>query len=94
LLARLDAETLKNMPLAAMAFASSVLPVPGGPNNRIPFIAFRMPLKNYGIILGNKTASCSSPLALSSSAMSSKVILGHSLIYFYNCSTKFRSAPS
>lgn len=46
LLARLEAETLKNMLLEAMALANRVLPVPGGPNSKIPFIAFRMPLKN------------------------------------------------
>jgi hypothetical protein len=46
LLAKLEADTLKNMLSAATALANNVLPVPGGPNNRIPFIAFRIPLKN------------------------------------------------
>jgi len=44
------------MLLDAMALAKRVLPVPGGPNSRIPFMAFLIPLKNYGIILGSKTA--------------------------------------
>jgi hypothetical protein len=57
LLAKLEAETLKNMLLEAIALASNVLPVPGGPKRRIPFMALRIPLKNYGIILGSKTAS-------------------------------------
>ncbi len=63
LLARLDADTLKNMLSLATAFASRVFPVPGGPNKRIPFMAFRIPLKKSGIILGNKTASCNKFLA-------------------------------
>ena len=82
LLAKLDAETLKNMLFEAIAFANRVFPVPGGPKSRMPLIAFRIPLKNYGIILGSKTASWSSPFAVSNSAMSSKVMLGHSLISF------------
>ena len=57
LLAKLEAETLKNMLLVAIALAKRVFPVPGGPKRRIPFIAFLIPLKNYGIILGSKTAS-------------------------------------
>ena len=57
LLAKLDAETLKNILFEAIAFASKVFPVPGGPNNKIPFIAFLIPLKNSGIILGRRTAS-------------------------------------
>jgi len=59
LLARLEADTLKNMLSLATAFASKVFPVPGGPNSKMPFIAFLIPLKNSGIILGKRTASCS-----------------------------------
>lgn len=46
LLARLEADTLKKILSLAMAFANSVFPVPGGPNNKIPLMAFLMPWKN------------------------------------------------
>jgi hypothetical protein len=54
--AKEDAETLKNILFVAIALARRVFPVPGGPNNKIPFMAFRIPLKNSGIILGSNTA--------------------------------------
>ena len=39
------AETLKNVvfPVVAIAFASIVLPVPGGPNNNTPFHGLLIP---------------------------------------------------
>lgn len=43
LLAKLDADILKNTLSFATAFANRVLPVPGGPNKSIPFIAFLIP---------------------------------------------------
>ena len=94
MLARLEADTLKNILFEATALASKVFPVPGGPNNKIPFIAFLIPLKNYGIILGKSTASCKRFFALSSYAISSNVIVGHYVIYFSSCSTKCLSPPS
>jgi hypothetical protein len=74
LLAKLEADTLKNMLSLATALASKVLPVPGGPNIRMPFMGFLIPLKKSGIILGSKIASWRRLLALSSSAIESKVI--------------------
>ena len=61
----------------AMAFASNVFPVPGGPNNKMPFVALLIPWKNWGISLGKRTASCRRFLAVSNSAISSKDIVGH-----------------
>jgi len=46
LLAKLAAETLKNILFEATALASRVLPVPGGPKSSIPRVAFLIPLKN------------------------------------------------
>lgn len=94
LLARLDAETLKNMLSLAIALAKSVFPVPGGPNRRIPLIALRIPWKNCGINLGNSTAYCKRFFATSNSAISSKLIVGHYVSYLYNCQTRLRSGPS
>jgi hypothetical protein len=74
LLAKLEAETLKNMLSLATALASKVLPVPGGPNIRMPFMGFLIPLKKSGIILGSKIAYWRRLLAFSSSAIESKVI--------------------
>jgi hypothetical protein len=70
LLAKLEADTLKNILSLATALANKVFPVPGGPNINIPFIAFLIPLKNSGIILGSSTASCSKLLAFYNSAIS------------------------
>jgi len=65
---------LKNILFEDTALAKRVLPVPGGPNKRIPFVAFLIPLKNSGIIRGSTTAYCSKFLAVSSYAISSNVI--------------------
>lgn len=43
--------------------ASVVLPVPGGPNNNIPFHGCLNPLKKLGSNIGNIAASYSTPLA-------------------------------
>jgi len=71
LLAKLEAETLKNVvsPHDAMALANKVLPVPGGPNNNTPFQGFLIPLNKLGLSRGSKTASYKTSLALSSSAI-------------------------
>jgi hypothetical protein len=52
-----DAVTLKNVILhsVATAFASSVLPVPGGPKSRTPFQGRRMPWKYPGMSMGSTT---------------------------------------
>ena len=81
MLAKLEAETLKNILSFATALASKVLPVPGGPNNKIPFIAFRMPWKNCGIRRGSSTASCNKFLATYNYAISSNPIVGHYVNY-------------
>lgn len=69
---------LKNVvpPYVATALASIVLPVPGGPNISTPFHGLLIPLKYYGINIGNRTASYNSFLASSSSAISSNLTLG------------------
>ena len=53
MLASVDDDTLKNVvPLSvATALASSVLPVPGGPNMRTPRHGLRMPWKNCGVLV-------------------------------------------
>ena len=57
----------------ATAFASSVLPVPGGPCSRIPLGTFApSALKAFGS-RRNSTISCSSAFASSTPAMSAKV---------------------
>jgi hypothetical protein len=45
--AKLDAVTLKKVvfPVEAIAFASNVFPVPGGPNKSTPFQGLLTPLK-------------------------------------------------
>jgi hypothetical protein len=64
--AREDALMLKKevSPTVATALASSVLPVPGGPNRSTPFQGFLRPVKYYGIISGRKIASLSTYFVL------------------------------
>ena len=78
LLASVDDDTLKNVvPLSvATAFASSVFPVPGGPNMSTPLHGLRIPWKNCGIHTGKMAASCNRRLASSSPAMLSHLICG------------------
>ena len=59
-----------------MAFAKSVFPVPGGPNNNTPFHALLIPVNKCGIARGSKTAYSRTSFAFYSSAISSKAILG------------------
>ena len=67
-------EMLKNVVphSVATAFASMVLPVPGGPNIKTPFHGRRMPWKYSGIHSGNTTASSSRRFASPKPAMSSQ----------------------
>lgn len=53
--AKLDAVTLKKVvfPVEAIAFASNVFPVPGGPNKSTPFQGLLTPLKTWGKWSGN-----------------------------------------
>ena len=76
----------------ATAFASSVFPVPGGPNSSTPFHGSRTPVKYVGQICGSTTASCSSFLHVSSPAISLKCTLGAaSRISRSSCSISSRS---
>jgi hypothetical protein len=43
--------------------AKKVLPVPGGPYNKIPFHGFLAPVKIYGNLIGSMTASFKAFLA-------------------------------
>lgn len=66
-----DALMLKNVhpPMCAIAFPSSVFPVPGGPNSSSPRGAARSPVNRSGRCIGHTTASsthcfaCASPAA-------------------------------
>lgn len=70
------AEQLKNvvLPCYATAFASIVLPVPGGPNISTPFHGRLIPTKYSGIRIGSRTASFKVFLTVSSPAIWSKLI--------------------
>ena len=50
---------LKNVVLisVATALAKRVLPVPGGPNNNIPFQGSNKPVKKWGYFIGHNKAS-------------------------------------
>lgn len=65
LLIKSDEDTEKNVPSAyvAQALAKYVLPVPGGPYNKIPFHGFRLPVNISGNLIGKMTASLSALLA-------------------------------
>lgn len=73
-----DVETLKKVVphSVATAFASIVLPVPGGPTISTPFHGLLIPLKNSGIHIGSTTASSNNCLASCKSAMSSQCTFG------------------
>ena len=64
----------------ATAFASIVLPVPGGPNNRIPFQGSRIPWKKCGYFIGMSTASFRSRLHSVSPTMLEKRTFGFALM--------------
>lgn len=94
--ARLEEVTLKKvvLPLEAMALASKVLPVPGGPNSSTPFQALLMPVKRCGNFKGKRTASSKTSFAFQSSAISSKLILGlKHTTYFSSISMRLESGP-
>mmetsp|Transcript_8905 Transcript_8905/g.14447 ORF Transcript_8905/g.14447 Transcript_8905/m.14447 type:complete len:200 (+) Transcript_8905:153-752(+) len=69
-----DALMLKNVAFdsPASAFATIVLPVPGGPKSNNPFGGFRRPLKISGFSLGSITASVRAFFTESSPTTSSK----------------------
>lgn len=52
----------------------NVLPVPGGPNNRMPRGGRRKPVKRSGRNRGHTTASCIIVLAYDKPAMSSQAV--------------------
>lgn len=57
---RVDGDMLKKVEFVseAMLFPIKVLPVPGGPNNRIPLGGCRRPVKISGRFMGHNTISC------------------------------------
>mmetsp|Transcript_22371 Transcript_22371/g.63477 ORF Transcript_22371/g.63477 Transcript_22371/m.63477 type:complete len:200 (-) Transcript_22371:893-1492(-) len=59
----------------ATAFASMVLPVPGGPKSKTPFQGLRRPVKNSGRRSGKTTASLIARFASSRPPMSSNLTL-------------------
>mmetsp|Transcript_37266 Transcript_37266/g.97712 ORF Transcript_37266/g.97712 Transcript_37266/m.97712 type:complete len:214 (+) Transcript_37266:567-1208(+) len=69
-----------SLALLAMALAMYDLPVPGGPNRRMPFHASRFPLKKWGYLIGRITASSSAALASVSPATSSHLTDGFSTL--------------
>ena len=81
LLIKSDEETEKNVPSASVAhaFAKNVLPVPGGPYNKIPFHGFLLPVKISGNLIGRTTASFKEFLALTRPDTSSHFTLGFSV---------------
>jgi hypothetical protein len=56
-----------------------LLPVPGGPYNKIPFHGLRLPVNNCGNLIGNITASLSDSFADSRPATSSHLTFGFSI---------------
>lgn len=80
LLMRSEEETEKKVPSASVAhaLAKKVLPVPGGPYNRIPFHGFLLPVNISGNLIGKITASLRAFLAFSSPETSSHFTLGFS----------------
>ena len=61
---------------AATALASIVLPVPGGPNKRIPFHGSKIPSKKCGNFKGINTASFNNLLASSKPTISGNLTPG------------------
>lgn len=80
MLIKSDEETEKKVPSAsvAQAFAKNVLPVPGGPYNKIPFQGFLLPVKISGNLIGIITASLSEFLAFYNPDTSYHLTLGFS----------------
>ena len=75
---RSDEETEKKVPSAsvAQALAKNVLPVPGGPYNKIPFQGFLLPVKIYLNRIGRITAYFKAFLAFYRPDTSSHLTLG------------------
>lgn len=74
-----EAEMLKKVPpciSVAQAFASRVLPVPGGPYRSMPLQGVLSPTNTSGNLIGNMTASWRTFLAWSSPPTSSHLTLG------------------
>lgn len=63
----------------ATALAKYDLPVPGGPNNKIPFHGIRLPVNKCGNLIGNITASFNASLAASKPATSDHFTFGFSI---------------
>ena len=85
LLIRSEEETEKNVPSAsvAQAFAKKVLPVPGGPYNKIPFQGFLLPVKIYLNLIGKMTAYLRAFLAFYNPLTSSHFTFGFSVTMAY-----------
>lgn len=73
-----EAEMLKKVVLhwVATDFASIVLPVPGGPNNKTPLHGSKIPVNKWGYLSGRDTAYLSSLLASSKPTISENLTLG------------------
>ena len=69
---------LKNVVLhcVATAFASIVLPVPGGPKRRMPLQGYNIPVNKFGYFKGSDTASLSNLLASYKPTISSNLMFG------------------
>mmetsp|Transcript_17107 Transcript_17107/g.40805 ORF Transcript_17107/g.40805 Transcript_17107/m.40805 type:complete len:219 (+) Transcript_17107:841-1497(+) len=97
-----DAEMEKKVHDAsvATAFASIVLPVPGGPNNSRPRGGARMPVKISGRVAGRMTISSSCAFAVSSPAILSQHTDGllsrisSMIIFCISLSTPFSAASA
>ena len=70
-----DTDIKLDIPVSeAVTFAKKDFPVPGGPNNKIPFKGFLLPLKSLGYIIGKTMASFNDLFASSKPATSSQNI--------------------
>ncbi len=74
-------------------------PVPGGPNNKTPFHGSKIPVKKWGYLRGNITASFNNRFASSRPTMSVNLTLGFSTrisLYKYapNSLSSFKSPKS
>jgi hypothetical protein len=81
LLTKSDDETEKNVlsHSVAQALAKKLLPVPGGPYNKIPDHGFLAPLNKFGNLTGIITASFKPSFASSSPATSVHFTFGFSV---------------
>jgi hypothetical protein len=81
LLIKSEDDTEKKVPSASVAhaLAKKVLPVPGGPYNKIPFQGFLLPVNISLNLMGKITASFRAFLAFSNPETSSHLTLGFSV---------------